>query len=248
MKDYKQLCEKYGAFLSEDEEYLYSFRETICEHLFYTEKDNFIKHLKRDNSYFLNYLTPFKGNKFLLNCSILNKFHEKTEDKKIKQLNIELGKYNYRFCRFYKKFDIEYIEIIPENERLKPNEDFKNLYIHLSPKDNLDETGIRPKSAAGRNKFENYDSRTYLFPIESLITDLESFNEDDYFNAVYDSVKYYVIKFNTVKKTSENYFVYLVNLKNTKFEIYKDQLFSSNNACYILNFIKPELIEKIGKI
>ena len=33
MKDYKFLCEKYGAFLSEDEEYYFSFRKAICEHL-----------------------------------------------------------------------------------------------------------------------------------------------------------------------------------------------------------------------
>lgn len=248
MKDYKFLCEKYGAFLSEDEEYYFSFREAICEHLYYTERDSLIKQLKRKNSWLLNYIMPFKGNKFFLNGSVLAKFKGKTKEEKLTRLNDMLNQFNYRFARIKNVSDIDYIEIVPENERMAPNTDFKNLYIHISPVDNLDIIGIKPKSSVGRDKFENYTNRVFLFPIESLITDMESFDEDDYFKAVYDTVRYYATKFNTVKKTKDTYYVYFVNLKNTKFELYKDQMFSSNDACYILNYIKPDIIEKIGKV
>lgn len=248
MKDYKFLCEKYGAFLSEDEEYYFSFREAICEYLYYTERDNLIKQLKRKNSWLLNYIMPFKGNKFFLNGSVLAKFKGKTEEEKLTKLNDTLNQFNYRFARIKAVSGIDYIEIVPENERLVPNTDFNNLYIHISPNPNLDVIGIKSKSAVGRDKFENYSSRIYLFPIESLISDIESYDEDDYFNAIYDSVRYYVTKFNTVKGTKDTYYVYLVNLKNTKFELYKDRMFSSNDACYILNYIKPDIVEKIGKI
>ena len=131
---------------------------------------------------------------------------------------------------------------------MTPNTDFNDLYIHISPNPNLDVLGIKTKSSVGRDKFENYSDRIYLFPIESLISDMESYNEDDYFDAIYDSVRYYVTKFNTVKGTKDTYYIYLVNLKNTKFELYKDQMFSSTDACYILNYIKPDIVEKIGKI
>lgn len=248
MKDYKFLYEKYGSFLTEDEEYYFSFRESICEHLYYTEKDNLIKQLKRKNSWLLNYIMPFKGNKFLLNGSVLIKFKGTTENKKILELNTFLNQFNYRFSRIRTINGIDYIEIVPENEQMKPNTDFNGLYIHISSKPDLDIIGIRPKSATGREKFENYTNRVYLFPIETLITDMDSYDEDDYFNAVYDSVRYYATKFNTVKRTKDIYYVYLINLKDSKFELYKDQQFSSAEACYILNFIKPDIIEKIGKI
>ena len=159
-----------------------------------------------------------------------------------------LNQFNYRFARIRAVSGIDYIEIVPENERLVPNTDFNNLYIHISPNPNLDIIGIKSKSAVGRDKFENYSSRIYLFPVESLISDMESYDEADYFNAIYDSVRYYVTKFNAVKGTKDTYYVYLVNLKNTKFELYKDQMFSSNDACYILNYIKPDIVEKIGRI
>lgn len=248
MKDYKFLCEKYGAFLSEDEEYYFSFREAICEHLYYTERDNLIKQLKRKNSWLLNYLMPFKGNKFLLSMLVLAKFKGTTEEEKLIKLNTMLNQFNYRFARIKAVSGIDYIEIVPENERFVPNADFNDLYIHISPNPNLDIIGIKPKSAVGRNKFENYSSRIYLFPIESLISDIKSYNEDDYFNAIYDSVSYYATKFNTVKGTKDTYYIYLVNLKNTKFELYKDQMFSSKDACYTMNYIKSNIIEKIGKI
>ena len=191
---------------------------------------------------------PFNGNKFFLNSSVLAKFKGKTEEEKLSRLNDMLNQFNYRFARIKALSGIDYIEIVPENERLTPKIDFNDLYIHISPNPNLDVLGIKTKSAVGRDKFENYSSRIYLFPIESLISDMESYNEDDYFGAIYDSVRYYVAKFNTVKGTKDTYYIYLVNLKNTKFELYKDQMFSSTDACYILNYIKPDIVEKIGKI
>ena len=148
---------------------------------------------------------PFEGNKFFLNSSILAKFKGKTEEEKLSRLNDMLNQFNYRFARIKAVSGIDYIEIVPENERLIPNTDFNDLYIHISPNPNLDVLGIKTKSSVGRDKFENYSDRIYLFPIESLISDMESYNEDDYFDAIYDSVRYYVTKFNTVKGTKDTY-------------------------------------------
>ena len=121
----------------------------------------------------------------------------------------------------------------------------ESRYIHLSPVDSLDSTGIRCKSSG---KFETYEPRIYLFPLSSLV-DPHSPPDKMYAGLEKECTKIARLFNDTYLKKKvieqrEIYYMYLVDLP-TAFQRYDDFSFDRLSV-YILNNITPDKVAKIG--
>ena len=147
-----------------------------------------------------------------------------------------------------------YNTTVTGNERklimFKPNCAPANLqlddkYVHVSPVDNLDVTGIRCK-ASGR--FEEYSPRIFLRPLSSLIP--PGIKQDKFYDAVTGSCLTMAHMFNEkylargIIDKRESYYVYLVELPET-FPVYKDTSYDKPSV-YVLNNIAADRVRKIG--
>lgn len=251
MKTYKEICQSSKkSFISEKEYHLLSFKEYITERLQFTTREAFSKQLIANNCDLLDYVSSRNGNNYILIGKVLEIYStgDSLEDK-VRNFNSFLEKYSYRVSRIIRALSGIYVEIVPENFRDSPTEDFKNLYIHLSPVDKLDDTGLKPKSSKSVDSIDMYDERIYLLPLTSLLDDMVDLDDEDaIFKSIYGATAKVAQLFNLRRAVKLDYWVYLVNLGKQPMQTYRDPEYTERNAVYVKNFIKPEVITKIGKI
>lgn len=211
----------------------YSIRrcgDILTESLYFQSIDKFLKQVKLEIPDFEKYIKSVSGNKIVLSNDILDRYATINDFKKI------LDKFCYRINKVA-GFDMI---IGPEYNLAVNNEKY---YVHLSPIDKLDETGIEPKSSG---KFEDYSPRIFLFKLSELVdydNSMENIAEDLYY-----SCKSIVEKFNDVYKENKTYYVYLIKLVDVRIDIFIDNNYVSKNACYIFDKIPAQFVTKITKI
>ena len=252
MKDYNDICsESPYSYLANDHYEMLSFKQYITERLKFTTRDDFKLQLKANRCKLLDHVVKEAGDRYILTKDVLEEFATgDTIAERILNFNKFLEKYSYRFAKLIRTASgTQFVEIVPENDTDNPEIGLKDLYIHLSKLNSLDKTGLKPKQSISIEANEIYDHRTFLFPIQSLLdSDTDIDDENAVFLSIYNAAKDVVEKFNLRRKENESYWVYLVDLSNQKMPVYRDPMFLTRNAVYVKNPVKPENVEKIGRI
>lgn len=216
---------------TDEDIYKAEIENILTESLYFTSVEDFIKRMISEIPDFKNYIFDKRGNNLYISVSIFSKISAE-------HFKLLLYKYSYRLAK-----ETEYYVIVrPEHDRQMK---FTDMYIHMSPKPDLNITGIRCKPGNG---FEEYMSRIYLYPLFQLIHDEYDINDlDSVYNAIRQKCNVIKDRFNLLKKKNDEYYIYLVNLPKA-FAIYRDPSQSKDYAVYIENNIPVKYIRQIGKV
>lgn len=151
-------------------------------------------------------------------------------------------KFSYRLANLDMKYGL-----IFKPDHARAEIPISTKYIHLSPVDDLQRTGIRCKSS---RRFEEYTPRIYLLPLGTLVD--HHLPPDEMFDQTMEACSKVARRFNDVYlhngsiSERESYFVYLIDLPEA-FAVY-DGMSSRDGSVYVINEIPPVFVQKIGHL
>ena len=216
--------------------YQETFNNLINENLKFHSKDIFIKQLKLNYPDIADCITNFgigigKDIVYLFYNSIIKNYT-------IEQLDKIISKYAYTVSKVYKGLII----LRPINNIETRLTDY---YFHLSSREDLGRLGLKTKSS-DLNGFEKYDKRIYLYPL--VFDDNDTYETESIYDLIKDKAKIITKRFNDVRHTNNTHYIYLVNLPNKNYTLYKDTAQSKDYAVYVKNDIPAKYVNLIGEI
>ena len=215
------------------------FSNTLFENLEPYPEDIFVRQMDIQVPGFSKYVVHPPWGDFMGYVMVGNGVLDLADEKQLSEL---AQKFSYRLANLDMKYGLVFK---PDHARAEIP--LSTKYIHLSPVDDLQRTGIRCKAS---RRFEAYTPRIYLLPLGTLVD--HHLPPDEMYDQTMEACRKVARRFNDVYVGNriiperESYFVYLVNLPEA-FQVY-DDMSSHDGSVYVINEIPPVFIQKMGRL